>query len=49
MQNYVPLDVMNLEVFILGGQRINQKKRKGWWRRERFKKGAEREKRQNEI
>ena len=25
-------DVMKLEVFILGGQTIDQKKKKGWWR-----------------
>ena len=33
-----------LEVFILGGQRIDQKRKKGWWRRrrERMRKGAER-------
>ena len=40
MQKYVPLvkqNVMKLEVFILGGQRI---RKKGWWRgrRERIKK-----------
>ena len=50
MQNYVPLvkqNVMNLEVFILAGQIIDQKRKKGWWRgrRERIEK-AEREKRQ---
>ena len=35
-------DVMKLEVFILGGQRIDQKKKKGWWkgRRERIEKGS---------
>ena len=35
MQKYVPLvkqNVMKLEVFILGGQRIDQKRTKGWWR-----------------
>ena len=42
MQKYVPLvkqNVMKLEVFILGRQRINQK---GWWRRrrERIEKGS---------
>ena len=33
---------MKLEVFILGGQRIDQKKKKGWWRgrRERIEKGS---------
>ena len=33
MQKYVPLvkqNVMELEVFILGGQRIDQKRKKGW-------------------
>ena len=46
-------DVMKLEVFILGGQTIDQKKKKGWWRgrRERIEKGSrerieKREKRQ---
>ena len=45
MQKYVPLmnrkqNVIN-EVFILGGQRIDQKRKKGWWRgrRERIEKG----------
>ena len=42
MQKHVPLvkqNVMKLEVFILGGQRIDQK---GWWsgRRERIEKGS---------
>ena len=34
--------VMKLEVFILGGQIIDQKREKGWWRgrRERIKKGS---------
>ena len=35
MKKYVPLvrqNVMKFEVFILGGQRINQKRNKGWWR-----------------
>ena len=45
MQKYVPLlkqNVMNLEVFILGGQRIDQKRKKGWGkgRRERNEKGS---------
>ena len=34
MQKYVPLvkqNVMKFEVFILGGQRIDQKRNKGWW------------------
>ena len=44
MQKYVPLvkqNVMALEVCILGGQRIDQRK-KGWWRgrRERIEKGS---------
>ena len=52
MKKNVPLvkqNVMKFEVFILGGQRIDQKRKKGWWRgsRERIEKGAERrEKRQ---
>ena len=31
-----------IEVFILGGQRIDQKRKKGWWRgrRERSEKGS---------
>ena len=45
MQKCVPLvkqNVMELEVFISGGQRIDQKRKKGWWRgrRERIKKGS---------
>ena len=45
MQKYVPLvkqNVMKFEVFILEGQRIDQKRKKGWWRgsRERFEKGS---------
>ena len=45
MQKYVPLvkqNVMKLEVFILGGQRIDQERKKGWWRgrRERHQKGS---------
>ena len=45
MQKYVPLvkqNVMKLEFFILGGQRIDQKRKKGWWRgrRERIEKGS---------
>ena len=33
-------NVMKIEVFILGGQRIDQKRMKGWWRgrRERIEK-----------
>ena len=33
----VPLDVMKLEVFILGGQRIDQKRKKRWWRGRRVR------------
>ena len=44
MQKYVLLvkqNVMKLEVFILGGQRIDLKRKKGWWRgRERIEKGS---------
>ena len=35
MQKYMPLvkqNVMKFEVFILGGQKIDQKRNKGWWR-----------------
>ena len=44
-KKYVPLvkqNVMKLEVFILGGQRIDQKRKKGWGRgrRERIEKGS---------
>ena len=44
-KNYVPLvkqNVMELEVFILGGQKIEQKREKGWWRgrRERIERGS---------
>ena len=47
----VKQNVMKLEVFILGTQRIDQKRKKGWGsgRRERFEKGSRermREKRQ---
>ena len=43
MQKYVPLvkqNVMKFEVLILGGQRIDQKRKKGWRRgsRERIEK-----------
>ena len=33
---------MKIEVFILGGQRIDQKRKKAWWRgrRERIEKGS---------
>ena len=35
-------NVMELEVFILGGQGIDQERKKGWlrWRRERIEKGS---------
>ena len=47
MQKYMPLvkqNVMKFEVFILGGQRIDQKINKGWWRgsRERIEMEAQR-------
>ena len=45
MQKYVPLvkqNVMKFEVFILGGQIIDQKRKRGWWtgRRDRIEKGS---------
>ena len=45
MQKYVPLvkqNLMKLEVFILGGQIIDQKRKKRWWigRRERIEKAS---------
>ena len=45
MQKYVPLvkqNVMKLEVFILGRQKIDQKRKKGWWRgrRDGIEKGS---------
>ena len=41
-KNLVEQNVMKLEVFILGGQRIDQKKKKGCWRgrKERIEKGS---------
>ena len=38
----VKQNVMELGVFILGGQRIYQKRKKGWWRgrRERIERGS---------
>ena len=38
----VKQNIMELEVFILGKQRIDQKRKKGWRRarRERFEKGS---------
>ena len=44
MQKYMPLVKQNeIEVFILGGQRIDQKINKGWWRgsRERIEMEAQ--------
>ena len=57
MQKYVPVvkqNEMKLEVFILGGQRIDQKRKKGWcerekredWEREREKEDRDREKKE---
>ena len=45
MQKNVPLvkqNVMKFEVFILGRQKIDQKRKKGWGRerRERYEKGS---------
>ena len=45
IHKYVPLlkqNVMKLEVFIIGGQRIDQKRKKGWGRgrKERIEKGS---------
>ena len=39
---FVKQNVMKFEVFILGGQRIDQKRKKGWWResRGRIEKGS---------
>ena len=33
---------MKIEVFILGGQRIDQKRMKAWWRERGLRKGVER-------
>ena len=46
IQKYMPLvkqNVMKFEVFILGGQKIDQKRNKGWWRgsRERIEMEAQ--------
>ena len=43
MQKYMPLVKQNVEVFFLGGQRIDQKRNKGWWRgsRERIEMEAQ--------
>ena len=43
MQKYMPLVKQNVEVFILGGQRIDQKRNMGWWRgsRERIEMEAQ--------
>ena len=53
IQNAKNVPLVNIEVFILGGQRIDQKRKKGWWRgrresiekgsRERIEKGRQRE------
>ena len=45
MLKYVPFmkqNVMKFEVFILGGQRIDQKRKNAWWRgrRERIEKAS---------
>ena len=42
MQKYVPFNGEQNVVFILGGQRIDQKRKKGWCRgrRERIEKGS---------
>ena len=39
---FVKQNVMKLEIFILRGQRIDQKRKNGWWRgrRERIEKGS---------
>ena len=37
----VKQNVMKFEVFILGGQRIDQKRNKGWWRGSREKMEAQ--------
>ena len=41
-QNVMKQNVMKLEVIILGGQRIGQRRKKGWWRgrRERIENGS---------
>ena len=58
MQKYVPLlkeNVMKLEVLFIGGQRIDQKRKrkrkKGWWRgrREWIEKGSRERIRQKGI
>ena len=41
----VKQSIMKVEVFILGGQRIDQKRKKGWWgegEERELRKGAER-------
>ena len=51
MQKYVPVvkqNVMKLEVFILGGQRIDQKRKKGWCEREK-REDLEREREREKI
>ena len=41
MQKYVPMKQNVMELEVLGGQRIEQKRKKGWWRgrRERIESG----------
>ena len=43
MQKYMPLVKQNVEVLILGEQRVDQKRNKGWWRgsRERIEMEAQ--------
>ena len=43
LQKYMPLVKQNVKFFILGGQRIDQKRNKGWWRgsRERIEMEAQ--------
>ena len=40
--SFVKQNGMKVEVFVLGGQRIDQKRKKGWWRgrREMIEKGS---------
>ena len=40
----VKQNVMKFEVFILGGQRNDQKRNKGWWSRERIEMEEKRQK-----
>ena len=43
MQKYMPSVKQNVMKFVLGGQRIDQKRNKGWWRgsRERIEMEAQ--------